>query len=196
MYILLLGPSGCGKGTQAKLLSDKINLPIVTMSDVLREFVKNDSELAREIKEYMTKGLFIDEKIASELLLNHLNENKIFSAILDGTHRNIGQVIRIEYAMLLSGLKIDQVIMFNLSKIECVKRIKARANGMMKIGLSGRADDLSDTAIESRINEFNKELELIKLYYQMHSNITELDASYSIEKIHDNLMEVLNEQIS
>lgn len=191
MFIVLLGPSGCGKGTQADLLAAKLKLPVITMSSLLKVEAVKETERGIYIKEYMEKGLFIDGKIASNILIDYLIENKISSAILDGTHRTIDQTIRVEYALHISGLKIDKVIIFDLSDEECISRIMSRANKLLSEGKAARKDDLSEDSIKNRLNEYKKELELITLYFSLQNNLVSVDASRSIEEIHINLCNIL-----
>lgn len=127
MRIILLGPPGSGKGTQAKNLSKKIMLPHISTGDLLRQNVKEDTELGRQAKKFMEKGELVPDNLVTEMLINHINSSDFETGfILDGYPRNIAQAKKLEEITTASEKKRDYVIYLDTSKPVIIKRLSGR----------------------------------------------------------------------
>ena len=143
MNLIIFGPPGAGKGTQAKFLVKKLNSLQVSTGDMLREEINKDSEIGKKIINYMNDGKFVDDEIVNKLLekiiFDPKNTNKL---IFDGYPRTINQAKNLENLLIKSNQKIDYVFFLNVDKQAIVKRIEKR-----KI-LEKRSDDDSSTILK------------------------------------------------
>ena len=142
MRIVLLGPPGCGKGTQAKILSKKLKLPIIATGDLIRNEIKKKSKFGLLAKKYTEKGLLIPDKYTIKFI-KYLIKNKK-SYILDGFPRDLKQ------AKMFDNKNVDKVIYLYVSRNIIMKRLLRRAS------IEGRKDD-TPNVIKNRIFVYEKE---------------------------------------
>lgn len=122
MNIIILGPQGSGKGTQAKYLSEELNLPRLSLGQLYREQIKKSTDLGKKAEEYVLKGELVPLKITKDLLINELNNAKYKKGlILDGFPRNMEQ-----YKLLKKIMTVDYVILIEIPKQETIKRLSGR----------------------------------------------------------------------
>jgi len=124
--ILFLGPPGSGKGTQAKMLADYLNIPTLSSGDMLRDEVDLGSELGKKIKTYMQSGDLVPDEIIILLIKNFLVQKHLNGFILDGFPRNINQAYSLEKMFLEIGKSIDKVFNFEVPDDVLIKRILGR----------------------------------------------------------------------
>lgn len=124
--ILFLGPPGSGKGTQANLLAEYLNIPTLSTGNMLRYEVNSGSQLGEKIKSYIQKGDLVPDEIIVLLIKNFLTQNSTNGFILDGFPRNINQAKVLEEMLSKIGEKIDKVFNFEVSDEVLIKRISGR----------------------------------------------------------------------
>ena len=124
--ILFLGPPGSGKGTQAKMLADYLNVPTLSSGDMLRDEVDRGSELGKKIKTYMQSGDLVPDEIIILLIKNFLVQKHLNGFILDGFPRNINQAYSLEKMFLEIGKSTDKVFNFEVPDDVLIKRILGR----------------------------------------------------------------------
>ena len=113
MNLILIGPPGCGKGTQAQIISDKYNYLKVSTGDMLREEIKKDTEIGKKIITNMNDGKFVEDEIVNKLLEKIIfDSNKINNLIFDGYPRTINQATNLENLLNKSNQKIDFIFFF------------------------------------------------------------------------------------
>jgi len=151
MRIVLLGPPGCGKGTQAKILSKKLKLPIISTGDLIRNEIKKKSKFGLLAKKYNDRGLLIPGKYAADLIKKNV-ENKT-KYILDGFPRDLSQ------AKKFGDKNIDKVVYIYASNKVIIKRLLRRAK------IEGRKDDTFEI-IKKRILVYEKETKPLLKYYK------------------------------
>ena len=185
MNLIIFGPPGAGKGTQAKFLVKKLNSLQVSTGDMLREEINKDSEIGKKIINYMNDGKFVDDEIVNKLLekiiFNPKNANKL---IFDGYPRTISQVKNLENLLIKSNQKIDYVFFLNVDKQAIVKRIEKR-----KI-LEKRSDDDSSTILK-RYDTYMEVTKPVLDYYSKNQNFHEIDGSMEIKDISQKIEEIL-----
>lgn len=164
MNILVMGPQGSGKSTQAELLAKRLNLPHIETGNVYRELAKEDSELGRKIKGVLEKGGLVDDETTFEVVDKNLAKIK-GGFVLDGFPRTLTQAQR-------ELFPIDKVIYINLSDEEAIERLLLR----------GRADDKIET-IKARLKLFHERTEPILDYYRKQEKLLEIDGSKSVEEV-------------
>ena len=127
MNLILFGPPGAGKGTQAKYLVKQFNNFQISTGDMLRDEIKKDTEIGKKIINYMNDGKFVEDEIVNKLLekiiFDPLRKNKL---IFDGYPRTINQARNLENFLQKSDQKIDHIFFLNVNKDVTVKRIEKR----------------------------------------------------------------------
>ena len=185
MNLIIFGPPGAGKGTQAKFLVKKLNSLQVSTGDMLREEINKDSEIGKKIINYMNDGKFVDDEIVNKLLekiiFDPKNANKL---IFDGYPRTINQAKNLENLLIKSNQKIDYVFFLNVDKQAIVKRIEKR-----KI-LEKRSDDDSSTILK-RYDTYMEVTKPVLDYYSKNQNFHEIDGSMEIKDISQKIEEIL-----
>ena len=185
MNLIIFGPPGAGKGTQAKFLVKKLNSLQVSTGDMLREEINKDSEIGKKIINYMNDGKFVDDEIVNKLLekiiFDPKNTNKL---IFDGYPRTINQAKNLENLLIKSNQKIDYVFFLNVDKQAIVKRVEKR-----KI-LEKRSDDDSSTILK-RYDTYMEVTKPVLEYYSKNQNFHEIDGSMEIKDISQKIEEIL-----
>ena len=127
MNIIIFGPPGAGKGTQAKFLVNKYNSFQISTGDILREEIKKDSEIGKKIINNMNDGKFVDDEIVNKLLEKIVfDKNKKNKLIFDGYPRTIDQAKNLEKLLEKSDQNIDYIFFLNVNKDSIIRRIEKR----------------------------------------------------------------------
>ena len=186
MNIIIFGPPGAGKGTQAKNLVKKFNSFQVSTGDMLRDEIKKDTEIGKKIINSMNDGKFVEDEIVNKLLekiiFNPQNNNKL---IFDGYPRTINQAKNLDNLLIKSNQKIDFIFFLNVKKESIIKRIEKR-----KI-LEKRSDDDSNTILK-RYDTYMEITKPVLDYYSKNINFHEVDGSLEINLISQKIEEILN----
>ena len=185
MNIIIFGPPGAGKGTQAKFLVDKLNCFQVSTGDMLREEIKKDTEIGKKIIKNMNDGKFVEDEIVNKLLENVIFDvDKSNKLIFDGYPRTINQAKNLKILLEKSNQKIEYIFFLNVNKDSIVKRIEKR-----KI-LEKRSDDDADTILK-RYDTYMEITKPVLDYYSKNNNFHEVDGSMEIKDISQKIEEIL-----
>ena len=185
MNIILFGPPGAGKGTQAKHLEKKLNNFQVSTGDMLRDEIKKESEIGKKIISYMNEGKFVDDEIVNSLLKKVIfDPKKKGKLIFDGYPRTLDQVKNLELWMNDSSQKIDFIFFLNVSKDIIMKRIEKR-----KI-IEKRSDDDLDTILR-RYETYMETTKPVLDYYSYKTNFNEIDGGLKIAEITAEINDIL-----
>ena len=177
MNLILFGPPGAGKGTQAKNLQKKLNNFQVSTGDMLREEIKKDTEIGKKIINYMNEGRFVDDQIVNELMKREIYDpKKKNKLIFDGYPRAIDQAKNLDLLLLDSGQMIDFIFFLNVNKETIVKRIEKR-----KI-IEKRTDDDLNTILK-RYDTYMETTKPVLDFYSKNSNFHEIDGTLKIDEI-------------
>ena len=186
MNIILFGPPGAGKGTQAKYLVKKLNGYQISTGDILREEIEKDTDIGKKIINNMNEGKFVSDEIVNSLLKNHVfDPNKKEKLIFDGYPRSLSQAKNLDLLLINSNQKIDHIFFLNVNKETIVERIKKR-----KI-LEKRSDDDLDTIIK-RYDTYVNSTKPVLDYYSKNSNFREIDGTMEIDQITSKIETFLN----
>ena len=186
MNIIIFGPPGAGKGTQAKYLVNKLNSFQVSTGDMLREEIKKNSTIGKNIINNMNEGKFVDDEIVNKLLENVIfDPNKTNKLIFDGYPRTINQAKNLDNLLNKSNQKIDFIFFLNVKKDSIIKRIEKR-----KI-LEKRSDDDSETILK-RYDTYMDVTKPVLDFYSKKENYHEIDGSLEIDNISQKIEEILN----
>lgn len=197
MRIILLGPPGAGKGTQAKSLAEELALAHVSTGDILRQNVKDCTSLGKEAKDFMDRGLLVPDELMAKMLQERFSQPDVRKGfILDGYPRNLSQAKTLEDIFSIQGIDVDLVVYLDSSEEVIIQRLSGRlvcskcgANfhktnmppkkeGICdKCGsaLYQRSDDKVET-IKKRLEVYKKETSDLIEYYQGKNKLHRLDA--------------------
>ena len=186
MNIILFGPPGAGKGTQAKYLVKKLNNFQISTGDILREEIKNDTTIGKKIINVMNDGRFVSDDIVNLLLEKQVSDpQKKNKLIFDGYPRSISQAKNLNFLLKISNQKIDFVFFLNVNKETIIKRIHKR-----KI-LEKRPDDELDTILK-RYDTYMETTKPVLDFYSKNANFHEIDGSDEIEQITNKINTIIN----
>ncbi len=208
MNLIIFGPQGSGKGTQAEALSKKLNSPHISTGDIFRENIQNQTELGRKAKEYIDKGQLVPDEIVIELIKDRLNQTDCQSGfILDGYPRTMPQA-----EVLDQVISINKVLEVWISDEESVNRISGRRS-CPKCGtvyhlkfnppkhqdkcdqcqeeLIIREDD-TEEVIKKRLAEYHQQTEPLKEYYQSQGKLIKIDGMPVIAEVTKEIFTKLN----
>ena len=185
MNLIIFGPPGAGKGTQAKFLVKKLNSFQISTGDMLRDEIKKDTEIGKKIINNMNDGKFVEDEIVNKLLEKIILEsNKANKLIFDGYPRTVNQAKNLENLLNKSNQKIDYIFFLNVNKDSILARIEKR-----KI-LEKRLDDDSDTILK-RYDTYMEVTKPVLDFYSSRNNFYEIDGSAEIKVISSKIEEIL-----
>ena len=186
MNIILFGPPGAGKGTQAKHLVKKINGFQISTGDILRDEIKKDTDIGKKIINDMNDGKFVSDEIVNNLISNiifdPLKKNRL---IFDGYPRSLSQATNLNSLLEKSDQKIDLVFFLNVNKEIIIERIEKR-----KIE-EKRSDDDLDTIVK-RYDTYMKTTKPVLDFYSKNINFHEIDGSLKIDQITNKIDDFIN----
>ena len=178
-----MGPPGSGKGTQAELLKDDLDLDHISTGELFRDEIDKGSDLGLKAKSYIESGSYVPDDLTISLLLNRLSSVTKKGVILDGFPRTLEQAKFLDSALSKSGESISAVIYYKLADSIDIARIKHRALDDLHSGKSPRADDLDEKIISQRLDVYHEKTEPILDYYRSRDLVFEVDADKSISDI-------------
>ena len=212
MNIILFGPPGSGKGTQADNLVRDYNLYKISTGDLLREEVKKESSLGNEIKKFIDKGIFVTDEIIKNLIENIISNKKYFNNIIfDGYPRNLNQAKNLNILIKKYNQKIARVFSFKVDQNIVLKRLSGR-QVCSKCGLifnqffnpstennhkcdskflQKRSDD-TDKTIKIRFDIYNKETLPVLDFYRNQNLLSEIDGMKQINAIYGEIREIIH----
>lgn len=209
MQLLIMGPPGAGKGTQAKLLVDKFHLVHLSTGDILRAEVKAGSELGRQAQGFMTAGALVPDHLMNEMVGEHLQASREQGFLLDGYPRTVPQAQAIDAYMQEHALALDGVLNIRVSDERLVGRILGRVScpackavfnlesnpprvenicdSCGAVGLEGRSDDDADT-LKTRLAAYREKTEPVLGYYRDRHLVHHVEGDRAISEVHQDLI--------
>ncbi len=186
MNIIIFGPPGAGKGTQAKFLVKKLNSFQVSTGDMLRDEIKKDTDIGKKIINCMNNGKFVDDEIVNKLLEQIIFDSKKKNKLIfDGYPRTIKQAKTLESLLDKSNQKLKYIFFLNVNKDSIIKRIEKR-----KIQ-EKRSDDDANTILK-RYDIYMKETKPILNFYSSKKEFHEIDGSHKIDEISSKINDIIN----
>jgi len=184
--VIIFGPPGAGKGTQSQNIVEKFNLYQVSTGDLLRNEVKNQTDIGKDIENIISKGDFATDEIVNELIKNVIfDPSKKNKLIFDGYPRSLSQAENLDILLNKSDQKIDFIFFLNVKKNTILKRIEKR-----KI-LEKRADDNSSTILK-RYDTYMETTKPVLDFYSKKSNFYEIDGDDKIDQISSKIEQILS----
>ena len=186
MNLILFGPPGAGKGTQAKYLVKKLNAFQISTGDILRDEIQKNSEIGKKIINDMNDGKFVNDEIVNKLIEKLIYDpKKKDKLIFDGYPRSLSQAKNLDLLLDGSNQKIDFIFFLNVNKDTIVKRIEKR-----KI-LEKRLDDNLNTILK-RYDTYMETTRPVLEFYSKNLNFYEIDGNFKIEQITAKIEAFLN----
>jgi len=185
--LILFGPPGSGKGTQAAKLVEKYELLHISTGDLFRYEMGNDTPLGIKAKSYIEKGELVPDEVTMGMLRNKLEANLDAKGIIfDGVPRTIAQAEILDSMLSEHGEQVDILIALQVEDEEIVKRILNRGK------TSGRADDNDESIIRNRIEVYKNETTPVFEYYESKGKAVKVDGIGTIEEIADRLSKIID----
>ncbi|TWP27651.1 adenylate kinase [Apibacter muscae] len=181
--IVLFGPPGSGKGTQAEILSKKFNLKHISTGDLFRYNIKNETSLGIQVKSYMDKGNLVPDELTTEMLKDELKRNSDQKGfILDGYPRTTSQAEALDFLLKeLFETNVSLTLALYVEDEILVQRILKRSID------SGRTDDADESIIRNRIKEYYDKTAIVSEYYKNQNKLREIAGEGTIEEITNSL---------
>jgi len=175
--IILFGPPGAGKGTQSKYLVNKLNNFQISTGDILREEIKKDTDIGKQIINDINEGKFVSDEIVNKLIEKLIYDpQKKNKFIFDGYPRSLSQAKNLNLLLNTSNQKIDYIFFLNVKKDTIIKRIEKR-----KV-LENRSDDNLDT-IFKRYDTYMETTKPVLDFYSKNLSFHEIDGTQKIDEI-------------
>jgi adenylate kinase len=212
LNLVLLGPPGAGKGTQAERLVTDFDLPYYATGDILRAAVKDETDLGKEAKDYMDRGELVPDELICKVIMERIDQSEAEDGfLLDGFPRNVEQANILENALEGRGRKLTAVLLIDASDDEVIKRISGRRvcvkNGHVYhvdfdppkhedvcdqdgSRLIQRDDDKPET-IKKRLEVYHSQTKPLIDYYEQRGNLRRFDGSRTPSEVHDHIRATL-----
>ncbi len=212
MKIIMLGAPGAGKGTQAKKIADKYNIPHISTGDIFRANIKNGTELGKKAKEYMDKGLLVPDELTLDLIMDRFKADDCKNGyVLDGFPRTIPQAEALEAALGAAGDGIDYAINVEVPDADIVNRMSGR-RACLSCGstyhikyaptkvegvcdrcgkeLILRDDDKPET-VQKRLNVYHTQTQPLIDFYKGKGILKEVDGTLDMEDVFEAIIRIL-----
>ena len=177
MNLLLLGPQGAGKGTQAKRISSNYEIPHVSTGDMFREAIAARTPLGKEVEPLLDQGILVPDGLTIKLIRDRLSEDDAAGGfVLDGFPRNLAQARALDEMLREIGRGLDAILFFDIPDFVGMERALSRAK------IEGRNDDTTDV-IARRLATYHAETEPVVEHYRTTGKLVPLHAAGTVEEV-------------
>jgi adenylate kinase len=186
MRLIIMGPPGAGKGTQAKFIAEHFKIPAVSTGDIFRANVSEGTELGLEAKRYMDAGEYVPDEVTNLMVRNRIDQPDAVSGfLLDGYPRTLAQVEELDGMIKFSGHALDAVVCLTVDQDEIVARLLQRAQ------LEGRADDTEDV-IRRRQEVYLEQTDPLIEVYRSRGIVHEIDGLGDVSEVTARIFDALD----
>jgi adenylate kinase len=186
--LLLIGPPGAGKGTQAAKLASRLAIPAISTGDIFRENVRGETPLGLEAKAFMDRGEYVPDSLTNALVRDRLNqEDALGGFLLDGYPRTIDQVEELDDILRAADKKLDVVVQLTADSEELVRRLTGRA------AEQGRSDDTPDV-ISRRLAVYDEQTAPLIDVYAARGLVAKVNGLGEIDEVTSRIVKVLEDR--
>jgi len=179
--LLIVGPPGAGKGTQASRIAERFGIPTISTGDIFRANIANETELGKRVKQIVDAGDYVPDSLTNELVTDRLSEADATTGfLLDGYPRTPDQVRYLDELLSSHGHKLDAVLRLVADQEEIVRRLQLRSVEQ------GRADD-SEDAIRHRQEVYQRETAPVLEMFREQGLLIEVDGLGSVDEVSDRI---------
>ena len=187
MRLVLMGPPGAGKGTQAKFIADHFKIPAISTGDIFRANVSQGTPLGQEAKRYMDAGEYVPDEVTNKMVRNRIDEpDAVPGFLLDGYPRTLAQVEELDGMIKFTGHALDAVVCLTADDDVLVSRLLQRAQ------LEGRADDTEDV-IRRRQEVYADQTAPLIDVYRGRGILVEVDGLGDVDAVTQRIFEALDQ---
>ena len=180
MIVILLGPPGSGKGTQANFIQNKLSIPHLSTGDILRQSVKNETNLGNLVKDIMAKGKLVSDNLVLDVIKERVSQSDCDQGfILDGYPRNITQAESLNIVLNDINRNIDRILFLDVDFAVLQSRIESRSKENNE---EKRADDTSEVLIK-RLDEYKTQTAPLSKYYSNDKKFKKINGMKSISEV-------------
>jgi adenylate kinase len=186
MRLILMGPPGAGKGTQAKVVAEHFGIPAISTGDIFRANVTRGTALGKKAEEYMDAGEYVPDQLTNLMVRARIDEpDAVPGFLLDGYPRTVAQVEELDGMVKFTGHALDAVVVLTVDQDELVARLVQRAE------VEGRADDTEDV-IRRRQEVYAEQTEPLIEVYQRRGIVHEIDGMGEVADVTDRIFSALD----
>lgn len=193
MKLILLGAPGAGKGTQAKILTEKFGIPQLSTGDMLRAAVAAQTEVGKRAKAIMDSGALVPDEVVNQIVFDRLEEADCAKGfILDGYPRTVGQAEALQKMLQSKGQKLDAVIELVVDQNALVDRMKRRVEETVAAGGKVRSDD-NPEAFAKRLVEYKAKTAPLSQFYSSTGELKQIDGMATVSEVTNAILTSLGE---
>lgn len=187
--MLIIGPPGSGKGTQAERISERLGVVAISTGDIFRAHVKGGTPLGIEAQKYMDAGDFVPDSVTNEMVRSRLSQDDLDKGfLLDGYPRTAAQIDYLDGVLAAGRLTLDVVLQLTADDEELVIRLLGRARE------TGRSDD-NEAVIRHRLDLYHQQTEAVVATYAKRAILTRVDGIGGIDEVTDRVMAAIDNPI-
>ncbi|WP_404381041.1 adenylate kinase [Knoellia locipacati] len=184
--LIILGPPGAGKGTQAARIAEHFGIPAISTGDIFRANIKNGTELGKQVQEITASGGYVSDDITNAIVEDRLNEDDAREGfLLDGYPRTTGQVTALDWMLGKHDHGLDKVLALTVDEDAVVSRLLKRAE------IEGRADDTEEVIRERQAIYRRETAPLVELYAERHL-LVEVDGLGDVDEVTERIISALS----
>ena len=189
MIVILLGPPGSGKGTQANFIQNKLSIPHLSTGDILRQSVKNETNLGNKVKNIMAKGKLVSDDLVLNVIKERVSQSDCDKGfILDGYPRNITQAESLNIVLKDINRNIDRILFLDVDFEVLQSRIESRSKENNE---EKRVDDTSEVLIK-RLDEYKSQTAPLSKYYSNDKKFKKINGMKPISEVSHDIENFLN----
>jgi adenylate kinase len=183
--LIIFGPPGAGKGTQATRIAQSLGIPAISTGDIFRDNIKNETVLGLQVKEIVASGAYVPDEVTNAIVRDRLEQPDVADGfLLDGYPRTKAQVIELDDMLAAQGTSLDAVLELSVETDQLVERLLKRAE------TDGRADDTEDV-IRHRLKVYGEETGPLAALYRERGLLYQVDGMGQVDAVTGRLHAVL-----
>ena len=196
MRLIVFGPPGAGKGTQAQRLAERHSIPQLSTGDMLRAAVTEGTETGRRVKAIMDRGELVPDDVVNQMVSDRIDQEDCRKGfILDGFPRTVAQAESLTAMLEQRGVRLDAVIELKVDETSLVERMEKRVADTLAAGGTARSDDNRDTFVR-RLDAYRNKTEPLLDYYRRRRELITVDGMQGIDDVAREIEDVLTRRSS